>query len=210
MKQLMCKDLYPGDIMLKMMNYSGPLGWRVLGGTIQGLEKVAGQSNPQVIHAGVMSDSEKIVEASARGIVKNDLRSDNACYGYSVYRPLDPRLGNGAGTCAEMMSDIHGTQGALRYSPFGAVGSLFPDRGVRKTPGEMDQILDRILSGKKHPFFCSQFVVYVYQFTAAQQKISGIFKDVSDAKVSPSTLASLLTANRRSFYEAGYVMPNER
>ena len=33
-------------------------------------------------------------------------------------------------------------------------------------------LLDRILAGRDQPFFCSQFVVYVYQWAAEQSGMS--------------------------------------
>ena len=47
--------------------------------------------------------------------------------------------------------------------------------------------LDRILAGKGHPFFCSQFVVYVYQFVAEQTEVGALL----DAAPLPTTAASL-------------------
>lgn len=204
MQQLKCKDLRAGDIMLKWNSRD------LLAQGIHLLEKWSGKVNSQIVHAGVMFDSVYIVEASARGIIANDLRVKDASYGYSVYRPRNTNLGQGAGTCAKVMFDIHQTRGSLKYSVPGAFGSLFGGPGAAKTQTQMDQILDRILSGKGHPFFCSQFVVYVYQFAGEQCGISGnsLF-DTADGKVSPSFLASLLTKSP-NFAEAGYVMPNER
>jgi hypothetical protein len=74
----------------------------------------------------------------------------------------------------------------------------------------MDSLLDRILAGKAHPFFCSQFVVYVYQFVAEQNGVAaGKLFNLSDAKVPPTTLAGML-AGHSLFHEIGYVMPNAR
>jgi len=69
---------------------------------------------------------------------------------------------------------------------------------------------DRILAGRSHRFFCSQLVAFVYQFVAEQNGVSGknLF-NLSDAKVSPATLAALL-ARHPFFDEVGYLMPNER
>jgi len=71
-------------------------------------------------------------------------------------------------------------------------------------------LLDRILAGKGHPFFCSQFVVYVYQFVAEQNGMRGAqWFNLNDAKVSPSVLASKLQGSP-FFTEVGYMMPNAR
>ena len=74
----------------------------------------------------------------------------------------------------------------------------------------MDALLDQMLAGKNQPFFCSQFVVYVYHWAASQSGIQphSVFS-VSDAKASPSVLASKLVFNPL-FTEVGYMLPNER
>ncbi len=74
----------------------------------------------------------------------------------------------------------------------------------------MVKLFNRIREGAKQPFFCSQFVVFVYQFAGQQMGYNpnAIFA-ASAARVSPSTLASLLQTNSY-FEEAGYVMAGER
>lgn len=207
--QLRCRDLKPGDIMLKVPDGSA------VAAVIRAGQTVTGGLNPHVIHAGVMLDSTRIVEAQSAGIVRHDLRSDNRAYGYYVYRCTNPRVAQGAGTCAELMSDIHTAhRGPLRpslgYSALGAAGSIFGGRGRAATPATMDTLLDRILDGKTHRFFCSQFVVYVYQFVAEQNGMSAAtLFNYADAKVAPSRLAAALQGHRL-FAEAGYVMPGER
>jgi len=205
MNQLRCRNLQAGDLMLKFNAGSAVNRIIALG------QRVAAQLNPEVVHAGVMFDNTYIIEASGSGIHASDLRVQNAAFGYVVYRARNTAIANGAGTCAKMMFDIQTRHGNLKYSVPGAVQSLFPGRRpAPHSPGEMDQLLDRILEGRTHRFFCSQFVVYVYQFVAEQNGISGAGLFVlRDAKVSPSTLASLLQSNSY-FDEAGYMMPNER
>lgn len=173
-------------------------------------QAMVGQKNPEVVHAGLMFDSTYIIEAMGAGIGANDLRVHNLPYGYYVYRCTNPNMAAGAGTCAKMMFDIHGKQGSLKYSIAGAIGSLFGADGKPVEPSQMDALLDRILEGKNNPFFCSQFVVYVYQFVAEQcgMPASTVF-NLQDAKVSPSRLASYLQGHAL-FKEAGYMMPRER
>ena len=74
----------------------------------------------------------------------------------------------------------------------------------------MDALLDRILAGRNHQFFCSQFVVFVYQFVAEQcgMAAASMF-NFADAKVPPSTLAATLERHP-AFAEAGYVLAAER
>jgi hypothetical protein len=201
--QLRCRDLRPGDIMLKVSDGSA------VSGAIQLGQRLVGGANPQVVHAGVMFDSTYIVEAQGAGIIANDLRVQDQRYGYHVFRCTNSSMAAGAGTCAKLMFDIHARGKNLGYSVPGAVGSLF-GRGRAASRDQMDDLLDRILAGRGQRFFCSQFVVFVYQFVAEQNGMSAsAMFNLSDAKASPSTLASALSG-RALFTEAGYVMPNAR
>lgn len=204
MKQLRTRDLRPGDVLLKISDGS------LVSRAISLGQNLRGQLNPRVVHAGVLFDNNYIIEAQGSGISANDLRVQNLQYGYLAYRPGQQKLGEGAGTCAKLMFDIQGRNKNLKYDLFGALGSLIGGQGQAKTAAAMDDLLDRILAGKGQPFFCSQFVVYVYQFVAEQCGIAAttIF-GFSDAKVSPSLLASKLQGHR-FFTEAGYLMPKER
>ena len=204
MQQLRTRDLQPGDLMLKASDGS------VLSKAISLGQNMVGQLNAQVVHAGVMFDKTYIIEAQGSGVSANDLRVQDKKYGYLVYRPVRPNFGQGAGTCAKIMFDIQMRNKNLQYNLLGAIGSLFGRAGNAKTAADMDSLLDRILAGKGHPFFCSQFVVYVYQFVAEQNDVPAaqVF-NLNDAKVSPSVLASKLQGSA-FFKEAGYMMPNER
>jgi len=77
----------------------------------------------------------------------------------------------------------------------------------------MDNLLTRILEGKKQKFFCSQFVVYVYQFVGEREQLgipaSQVF-NTNDAKVSTSELPALLGAKPALFSEIGWLFANER
>jgi hypothetical protein len=201
---LRCRDLRAGDILLKVSDGS------ILSGVIEFGQAVTGGRNVGVVHAGLMFDSTYIIEAQSAGISANDLRVQNRSYGYYAFRCNKDNMARGAGTCAKMMFDIHQASGSLRYSVAGAVGSIFGGRGRPATPQEMNRLLDRILEGRKRGFFCSQFVVYVYQFVAEQCGLpaSSIFR-ISDAKASPSTLATRL-AGSPMFTEVGWLAPNQR
>lgn len=204
MQQLRCRDLRAGDLMLKFN--SGDL----LNRAIKLGQSLVGQKNSEIVHAGLMFDSTYIIEAMGAGIGANDLRVQNQAYGYIVYRCTNPNMAAGAGTCAKMMFDIHSKQGSLKYTVAGAIGSLFGASGKPVEPSQMDALLDRILEGKSNPFFCSQFVVYVYQFVAEQCGIpAATVFNLQDAKVPPSRLASYLQGHAM-FKEAGYMLPKER
>jgi len=51
----------------------------------------------------------------------------------------------------------------MKYNTPGVVTGIFGNKGTSKSAGEMDALLTKVLQGKGHKFFCSQFVVYVYQ-----------------------------------------------
>ena len=203
--QLRCKDLQSGDIMVKVND--GSLVARLIK-TGQTLFK---EKNPDITHAGVMFDSNFIIEAQGSGIMANDLRVGNAAYNYYVYRCTNTNMAQGAGTCAKMMFDIHALNGNLKYGLLEAIKSILGSRGTPLTPDAMDKLLSRILEGKGKSFFCSQFAVYVYQFVAEQLAIPA--KDVfavNDAKVPTSQLPELLMSKPALFNEIGWVLANER
>jgi hypothetical protein len=204
MNQLLCRDLKPGDILLKMATstFTNKL--------IRFGQSLVGQSNAFLGHAAVALDTQFVIEAQAGGISANHLAMHDKSCGYIVYRPRNPALGQGAANAAKLLFDIHQRQGNLKYGAIGALKSIFGQSGTAKSADSMDALLDRVLEGKSQPFFCSQFVVYIYQWAAEQSGISAqaIFS-ISDAKASPSVLASKLVGNT-NFTEAGYMMPNER
>ena len=44
-------------------------------------QRVRGQVNSMVVHAGIMFDPTYIIESSGQGLVANDIRVQNAAYG---------------------------------------------------------------------------------------------------------------------------------
>lgn len=202
--QLKTRDLVPGDVLLKLADDS------LLSRAIRFGQSLAGQVNPQVIHAGLMFDKNIIIEAQGTGVSANDLRVQNKKYGYLVFRCANAKVAAGAGTFAKILFDVHQRGGNLAYSVQGAVGSLGGPGGLAASRTAMDDMMDEIMGGRSRPFFCSQFVVMVYQFAAEQNGIAGssLFRD-ADRSVSPSTLASRLNGHAL-FREAGYLMANER
>lgn len=204
MKQLLCRDLIPGDILLKMATTS--LTHKI----IKAGQRLAGQPNAFLGHAAIALDTQFCIEAQASGVSANHLAMTNKDCGYIVYRPNNTALGKGAATGAKLLFDIHQSRGSMKYGAIGAAKSVFGGTGNAKSAGDMDALLTKVLSGKGQTFFCSQFVVYVYQWAAAQSGLSphAVFS-LSDAKASPSMLASKLVGNRY-FLEAGYMLPGER
>jgi hypothetical protein len=204
MKQLFCRDLMPGDVLLKMS--SGTMLHKI----IELGQRFAGQPNAFLAHAAIALDTQFAIEAQQAGITANHLAMKNKDCGYIVYRCTNPALGSGAATAAKMLLDMNQAGGKLKYDAIGAGKSVFGTSPPPRTAAEIDQMLDRVFAGRGHPFFCSQFVTFVYQFAALQSGLSAanVFP-LADAKVSPSALASMLQGNPY-FREAGYMMPNER
>ncbi len=202
MNQLKSRDLKGGDILLKLNDGSLTNKLIALG--------QRGELNAQIVHGGIMFDSNIIIESSGPGLIANDIRVQNKAKGYIVYRPTNNNLATGAATCAKMMFDIQGKNNSLKYNLIGTVKTKFGETGNAKSANEMDELCQRILTGKNTPMFCTQFVVYVFQWVASQSGISAnsIFS-INDAKATPSRLASILQGNS-SFYEAGYMIGGER
>lgn len=137
-------------------------------------------------------------------------------------------MAQGAANCVKMLFDIHQrrttqheikigskrfrwkTGGPLAYSFAGALKSLGGAGGVATTPTEMDDLLTDILAGQAHPFFCSHFVVYVYQFVGVQLGLqaSAVFPDAA-ATVNPSGLAGKLEVSA-FFNPVGFMVPDVR
>lgn len=175
-----------------------------------GQRVLAGQKNWRLAHAAIAVDTQFAVEAQAVGVTANHLSMKNRDCGYIIFRPNNVALGQGAATAAKLLFDIAQTHGNMKYNTPGVVTGIFGNKGTSKSSGDMDALLSRILEGQSHPFFCSQFVVYVYQWAAEQSGIPArnVF-DISDAKVSPAAMAELLTQNPL-FTEVGYMVANER
>lgn len=204
MKQLLGRDLRPGDVMLKfnghtVVNEAIAFGQRATGG---------GEFS-SIVHAGIMFDNRYIIESQGAGVSANDVYLQNKSWGYFAFRPKQVNLASGAATCAKMFFDVHQQSGGLKYSVPGAFASLFGS-GKARSVDEFEQLIDRILEGRTHKFFCSRFVVFVYQYVAAQNRLppAALFP-MSDAKASPASLASNLKGN--GFFEfIGELAPNRR
>jgi hypothetical protein len=204
MKQLFCRDLKPGDILLKMA--TGSLTHTI----IQAGQRLMGQANAFLAHAAIALDTQFVIEAQSVGVTANHLAMKNKDCGYIVYSCTHTALAQGAATAAKLLLDINQSGGKLSYNVKGVITSIFGPDPPPKTEAEIDALLDSVLEGKGHPFFCSQFVAFVYQFAALQSGIAAAsLFPMSDTKISPSLLASMLQGNAY-FREAGYMLPNER
>jgi uncharacterized protein YycO len=101
MESLKCRDLAPGDVMLKVIDHA-PLS---IG--IASLQAVSNAAKPHIVHAGVMFDKTYIIEAALEGIRGNDLRVQNKDMTYVVYRCTKTDMAQGAANCVKMLFDIH-------------------------------------------------------------------------------------------------------
>jgi hypothetical protein len=204
MGQLTCNDLKPGDLMLKIGDGT------IISKGITSLQKGTGHANSMLVHAGIMFDKHYMIETVGAGVIANDLRVYNKNYAYRVYRANSPEIAKGAGTCAKMLFDIEGRQGNINYALWGAIGSLFGKKGKAQGRKELDGLLNRILKGKNTSFFCSQFVVFVFQYVAEQNgKAANSILPGHAAKMNPSNLGAQLV-NSSQFSEAGWMFAGER
>jgi hypothetical protein len=203
--QLRASDLRAGDVLLKFNDGTN------VSRLIKFCQGRAGQLNTHVTHAGLMFDNSYVIEAQRVGLNANDIRVQNARLGYLVFRPENAQLGQGAATFSKVVLDSHHAHGNMKYTVPGAFGSLTgPGARPASSRDQLDARLNRILSGKSHPFFCSQFVVMTYQFAGEQNGIpAGSLFPFPDSKVSPSVLASHLSGSHH-FQEIGYLLPGER
>ena len=201
--KLTCRNLAPGDVLLKLNAGSKT---NVI---IELAQRAVGAEFPEVVHAGVLFDPHYMIEASGGGIHANDLRVQNAAFEYVVYRCSNPSIAAGAGTYAKILLDIHAEHHSVKYNLVGAIKSLVGGKGKATPRAQMDARLDAMLAGQNRPNFCSQFVVAVYQFAAEQNgKAGSTMFDAVDA-VPPSRLLSMLRRTQ-SFRQVGYLAKNAR
>lgn len=204
MPQLFGRDLRAGDILLEW--YAGT----AVQDAIRFGEKVMHRGNDKLIHAGILFDNRYLIESKIHGIAGSDMYQQNKSCSYTVYRPVSLSLATGAATCAKVFLDIHARTGGMPYNVTGAVSSIFKKPGSAPSRVQMDVAFSQLIKGKTHPYFCSQFVVFVFQFVAEQNNIPAAkILNYDDGCVPPSLLGSILKTHPM-FQEAGYLLANER
>lgn len=203
LKQLYCKDLKGGDVMLKILDVNSKFNRQI--GRVQ---RFRGYSNYNIVHAGVMEDTTCIIEAEKSGLEEQSLLEKNAHVSYIVYRANNPKMAEDVARGAQLLYYIHLQRRSVRYNKYGLLPSLF-GRGKPKSAKEMRKIYQKITNGQNSPMFCSQFVVYLYQWIAEEMGIPArdIF-DRDDSKVPPAKLAEMLQCSTY-FTEVGYMVGNE-
>jgi hypothetical protein len=174
------------------------------------VQKAMGSGNEEMIHAGILFDNCYLIESAGKGIGAADIYLQDKPYAYQVCRANNPMLAAGAATCAKIFMDIHARTGGMPYSVKAAVASIFKKTGVAPSRDQMDVAFAELIMGKNHPFFCSQFVVFIFQFAAEQNNMSArkIFP-FNDGCVPPGVLAANLKSHPL-FRGAGYMLANQR
>jgi hypothetical protein len=170
-------------------------------------QRIAGQANTKVVHAGVMFDPTDIIEAVGAGIAKNNLAGVHSRCGYLVFRCRNQEIATSASILAEIMFDAHQNQGTGPYSVIGAMKTAYGRQRSSPDLQKMEKMLDGLLSGDPQPVFCSMFVVTCFQLAAEANGISAaeIFPWAAE-KMSPGELAKDLERNYL-FEEVGYILP---
>lgn len=205
MPQLFARDLRSGDILLE---------WNANSAVQQAIrfgQKLMHRGTEELIHAAIMFDNRYMIDATSNGITARDIYMDDKKYSFSVYRPMNPALASGAATCARIFADINNTtKRGITFAYVNALTSIFKSAGTAPTPSAMDAVFESLLRGKDHPFFCSHFVVFVYQFVAEQNQISaGKLFPFGEGRVPPSLLDATLKTHPM-FRPVGYMLANER
>lgn len=195
MNQIYVQALKPGDILLEMFEV-----------TATHIVISAGQffsgANRNVVHAGLIArDGRRIIEAVKPTIRRVPLAHAN----YVVYRANFRNLALGAAECAEMLIPA---SRRIPYNTLGTVRSLVGE-GEAKSDRDFDSLIGRIFTGGNHELFCSQFVVFVYQFVARQNGFPAAYAfGFSDEKANPAYLAKVL-AKSTSFALVGLLKKGE-
>jgi hypothetical protein len=202
--QLFGRDLRSGDVLLE---------WNAGAFVHQAIrfgQKLMHRGSEEIIHAGILFDNRYLIESDKNGISANDIYLQDKGYSFTVYRPRNASLAAGAATCAKVFFDIHARTGGMPYSVSGAVSSIFRSPGAAPSASAMDAAFGELIQGKNHPFFCSQFVTFVFQFVAEQNNLTaGKMFPFACQAVPPSQLAAALKQNSM-FVEAGYLLANQR
>lgn len=205
MPQLYARDLRPGDILLEWNGGSAVQQVIAFG------QRVMNRGTDQLIHAAIMFDNRFLIDSTSDGITARDIYMKDKIYSFSVFRANNISLANGAATCAKIFMDINAnTKRGISYDYTGAVASIFKAPGTAPSPSALDSAFDSLIKGKDHPFFCSQFVIFVFQFVAEQNGLAAkkLFP-FAEGSVPPSMLGSTLKTHPM-FREAGYLLANQR
>ena len=196
-------QVQPGDILLKYgdgSKVSGLISW----GQRFFQSKSTKNGQTSIVHAGIMLNGEQIIESQGDGVTINHLREGNLDYDYEVYRCKIQRIADMAGAVAGMIFSEHLSSKTAKYSIPGAAMSLF-GQAPAATNGVVNATVNQLAAGKGQKFFCSQFVVLCFQYSAAQQGLSAqtIFP-LDNSGYSPNKLKEELFQSSH-FFKAGFL-----
>jgi len=175
------------------------------------------QSYFEVVHAGIMSDCNNLIEA---GLTKCNIRlklyyhfkraaNGRGIYSdFIVFRAINSQMAEGAATGAQLLFDIHNAHDSVGYPSnlLKLAPSVMLPRGKPQSIDAMEKIYQKIINSKKSPMFCSQLVVYIYQWVITQmgRQAKEIF-NIDANRASPARLASMLAESSR-FTNLGILM----
>lgn len=193
-RQIYRRSLHAGDIALECHAGSATHWIITAGQALSGAER-------WIVHAGLIArDRRSIIEAVKPHLrrVQLDSHAD-----YLVYRSRNGALALGAAECAEMLI---GANNQVPYYTKGTITSLVGRAGP-KSDTDFDSIIDKLFSGGDHALFCSQLVVFVYQFVARQNGIPAehVF-NFADTRANPAFLAKSLAARPGQFEFVGHLV----
>ncbi len=171
-----------------------------------------------IVHAGLLTldkdtqgfEEFYVVESQKDGLKRNKLLTDNASYGYIVFRPKNRQVQEGLANTAGFLITQQTTNRNIPYSYTDAISSLF-----KKHFGNVslaDKFLNSIIEGESIPLYCSKFVTFSLLAVHQQIQLTGtpsplnndFFKDINK---SPSHLLEDLDRYIDDFRCVGYLPP---
>ena len=209
-------QLQNGDIMMKGADGSGTSKLIQVGQKLTHPFRDA-----SIVHAGLLTldkDTEGfqefyVVEAQKEGLKRNKLLTDNASYGYIVFRAKNDKVREGLANAAGLLISQQTANQNIPYSKTGALSSLF--KKIAGNDSISDRFLESIIEGESVPLYCSKFVTFsilavheqMNQTTSPSPLNTAFFKDINK---SPSQLLEDLDTYNNDFECVGYLQPTNR
>jgi len=171
-----------------------------------------------IVHAGLLildTDTQGfkefyVVESQKEGLKRNKLLTDNASYGYIVFRARDPQVQEGLANTASFLISQQKANTNIPYSYTGAISSIFQKQFGNNSLA--DRFLNTIIEGEPLPLYCSKFVTFsllaiheqIQQTNTPSPLNKDFFKDINK---SPSHLLEDLDKYINDFLCVGYLPP---
>ncbi len=191
--QVRCDALRPGDVLFKYgTNHPVAVMIKLL-------------TRSEFSHAAVVAESRhEVIEANGKGINRNDLRTENLHFEYEVYRCKDESLARGAANAADLVVAINeakqGRAARYNYKDFlkFPIWKLNASNADFRTDAGFEEGLAEMLNGGGMTFFCSQFVVYCYQWAARQKGLNALdVLHTGDRVTTPVKLHGIVSTSNR-------------